>query len=424
MFKFFRFILILLSIATCILAALALVGSYQDQTWLTKAYLINFQPTQLKLGQLFQANDFKKRDNGLYMGNCYYGNSGAYGENLKSCSTPTTAQATAADTPVAANPDAATNAATGVAVAATTNAIPTGYTTTAGANTYTSATNTINLGSSSSSAIPSNLGNVGQIVQRFSSSLTYKDLGLADVYSISLWGYCRGTIGNQESIGQTYDNSNVTYTNCTKAKPAFFFDPLTVLKQELNNTIDDPKTDVNKKAALTAIRDNVSYENLNLPGDLEKNLKSMQSSTKALFAILVAVVVLSFISIIIQLLGCVLSPDHCCLSFLNFLFQCLIFVLAVVASGLSTGLYLYVRSQVNDNVKDYGVKSFLSISFYAYTWSSAAAAWLVIIFSLLGHCCGLFATNRHRFRTVHHHEESSSSDDEKLEHEHEDEHHH
>ena len=205
-------------------------------------------------------------------------------------------------------------------------------------------------------------------------------------------------------MDNNFDNSDVNYTWCSAPKAGFFFDPVEILKEELNRTIDGKSVDSQSddisqlsqtyKSELKQLIDNLSLLDLNLPGNLQNDLKTLNNLTKAGFALMIITSVLSFISIVVQLMGCCVSPDNCCLSFLNFMLQVLVFLAAIIGAGLVTGCYVFVRKQINNNLSEFGIKSFLSINFYAFAFSAAVAALLVVIFSLLGHCCGICGGGR------------------------------
>ncbi|KAK6460447.1 actin cortical patch SUR7/pH-response regulator pali [Scheffersomyces coipomensis] len=347
MFKFFRFILIVFSLACTVLSVFALVGSYANKSYLTSTYLLNFHLTQANLSAII-TDGLDKRSIGADIAS-------ATSEFWSSVQTGTAAS---------------------------------------------------DIDSSIQSAI-----------SEVTSGFTYAELGLADVYQIGYWGYCKGYVLKEEAYGGTlgsvlkpFDNSHVNYTWCSPPKAGFKFDPLVIFKTEignkLNNTIEGASTEVSPiltQAATTALQlllQNLTWDNLNLPGDLKAQLTLLNGLTVASFGIILAVAVLSFISVILQLFGCCFSPDNCCLSFLNFSFELLIFILSIVGAGLATGAYYFTRSQINDNTTEFGIKAFLSINLYAFLWSSVVAALLVVIFNLLGHCCGLFGTGRRRYRAV------------------------
>lgn len=342
MFKFFRFILIVLSLAAALLSIFGLIGSYTNKSYLTQTYLINVHLDDLDLSKLLEASDFKasktKRD---------------WASQIISAT---------------GNSDAAS----AVSDAA----------------------------SAAESYVSGNSDLINQIVQ-----LDYSDLGLSSVYQIGYWGYCKGQV-TEKHKSDTFDNSNVNITWCSKPKPGFKFDPLDIFKRELNATLQRDADGTDPISAtirndIDYLVDNLSYDNLNLPGDLNSKISIFNNLTTASFGLLLAGAVLAIISVVIQLLGCFMSPDSCCLSFLNFLFEVAIFVILFVGSVIVTFTYTYTRGQINDQTEDYGIKSYLSINFYAFIWSGTVAALLCCGFNLLGHCCGLFSTGRKRFRSQH-----------------------
>lgn len=321
------------------MSVFALVGSYKNESYLTKIYLLDFHLTHLKLSEIIDVSKFNKRDNVDRM----------------------------LDVSDVENVDAVENR-----------------------------------------DLSSTLDGVQSAIDGIIDSLTYKDLGLAEVYSISLWGYCKGEVSGEAKTKNGFDNSKINFKWCSKPKPAYFFDPLTILKHELNNTINDRITGPGEgslvetavKKQLQVLLDNVSYESLNLPGSLYKDLKLLNRLTTAAFVLILICAVLAVIAVVIQLLGCCVSPENCCLSFLNFFFQTIVFLTGVIGAGIATGAYMFVRQEINKKTSDVGVKSYLSIAFYALIWSAVVAAFLVLVFCLLGHCCGCCFGKKKKYEPV------------------------
>ncbi|KAG7661270.1 uncharacterized protein J8A68_005266 [[Candida] subhashii] len=338
----FRFTLIFLSLACTILTIFALAGSYANKSYLTDSYLINFHLAGLNLNQVIDINKFTKRDDTTTTG------------------TTTTAATTAP-----------------------------GYYTT----------------------IPA-------AIQDLFATVTPQQLGIADVYSVSYWGYCRGALlepeqeynSNLGSYFYNFDNSNVNWTWCSDPKPGFFFDPIDIMQIELTRAIEGIVVDaqseaitqltITSKSEIKVLIDNITPERLNLPGHLQSDLTRLNTLTKSAFSIMVTVAVLSFVSTVIQILGYFFSPEKCCLSFLNFLFEFSISLLSFTGSVIVTAVYVKVRGLANKEATDYGIKAFLSINFYAFTWSATMVANLVVFVNLLGHCCGMFGTGRKHYRMV------------------------
>ena len=415
-FACFRVILIFFSVACLILSCFAITGSYKNENYLTSTYLINFHLDGLDLRQIISTSV------------------GSGSNKIKKRAQDTEATATATATPTTTTGGlqlpSQVNSWIGVATSYINqpgfSSEVAGLATSLGTSIPSSISIPASISLPSGISLPSDLS-----IPRDASDLTAaiadvlnnvspQELGIADVYSTSFWGYCRGEkVGNgsepfDNSLGhwidKNFDNSNVNYTWCSPPKAGFFFDPLEIFKQEMNRTIDDISVDTQSqqinqlsqqyKTELKLLIDNLSALDLNLPGNLQNDLTLLNNLTTASFALMLITAALSFISIVVQLMACCISPDNCCLSFLNFMFQVLIFLASIIAAGLVTGCYVFVRRKVNEDLGEFGIKSFLSINFYAFAFSAAAAALLVVIFSLLGHCCGMFGSGKRRYRTV------------------------
>ena len=397
----YRFILVFFSIACLILTAFAITGSYENKSYLTPTYLINFHLNKLDLRQIISpsiGDNSSKRKR-------------ADDDND---STPTTTSTGS----IPSNAQQWINVASSIA-----GNLPSDFSSIASA-----------VGTNLPSSVPSDLASVlpsslptGDVELTISAAIANllnnvspEELGIADVYSVSYWGYCRGDLKSNKSsvfdgdlwrlVDENFDNSNVDYTWCSPPKAGYFFNPATVIREELNRTIEGQQIDsqsllINELSSqyvddLKVLVNNIADEYLNLPSDLQNNLGTLNNITKASFAMMIIAAVFSFISIVFQIMAMCLSPDNCCLSFLNFALQLVTFLASILSAGLATGAYVFVRRKVNDETGDYGIKSFLSINFYAFAWSAAVAAFLVVVFSAVGHCCGCFSGERRRYRQV------------------------
>ncbi|KAI5961303.1 hypothetical protein CANMA_003823 [Candida margitis] len=395
----FRFIIVLFSLACLVLTAFALSGSYTNKSYLTPTYLINFHLNKLDLRQIISSsigsNSNKKR-----------------ADETTSTSTPTATATATTSGSVPSNVQQWIDAASSLA-----GSLPSDLGSAASA-----------LGTNLPSSVPSDVASalssslptgdiesaVSAAIANLLSSVTPEELGIADIYSVSYWGYCRGDLKSNKSevyddaLGRTvienFENSNIDYTWCSSPKAGYFFDPATVIREELNRTIEGDKIDAQAGLIdglsaqdiddLRVLVNNIADEYINLPGDLQNDLTLLNNVTTASFALMIIAAALSFLVIVFQLIAMCLSPDNCCLSFLNFSLQLLTFLTSILSAALATGAYVFVRRKVNDEVGEYGIKSFLSINFYAFAWSAAVAAFLVVVFSAIGHCCGCFSGGR------------------------------
>lgn len=415
----FRILVLFFTIASIVLTSWAVVGSFKNQSHLTSNYLIDFQLTSLNISSLIKLQiDHNKRD-------------------ILAIDDLTPSPTTKVDpriTPLAKRLDVdsitaqiggdVNSALSGVGINA--NSL------TALAGQQTGSVNQDVLsqiaGIASTASIPPSVaslasdlaGNLDNTINDVVGKLNYTDLGLADYYSASYWGYCRGFqnkngTSNEElidhlgSFGKNFNNQNIKWVYCSPPQVGFKFDPLELIKHEIKNQLQlqsdglgdiSPQLSNYIQAELMALVSGLTYENLGLPGSLNNDLELLHNITVAAFALLLAGACLAFISFIFQMVGLCTSPHNACLSCLNFLFMFITFLVIIIGAGLSTGAYVFARNEVNKNIKDYGVKSFLSIQYYAFAWSAMVAALLMVLFSAVGYCCGCIGGSGGKYKRV------------------------
>ncbi|RLV94916.1 Pre-mRNA-processing factor 19 [Spathaspora sp. JA1] len=255
LYKAFRVILIFLSLAVTLLSIFALVGSTANKPYLTETFLIKFQLNQLNLKQVINVNQFSKRDWTQPAATTTY-DSGLW-------VTPTPQPAVNNGQP---NPAPAQAPVPG-------STTPSGY--------YTS---------------------VPAAINDLFTRLTPAQLGIADVYSVGFWGYCRGEIINPSptysTTGQlieSKDSAKTNFTWCSKPKPGFFFNPVTVLIEEMTRAINGEVVDseslpisqltTQSRSEMKVLIDNINKDYFTLPGDLQKKITQFQQLTKAAFAL-------------------------------------------------------------------------------------------------------------------------------------------
>lgn len=423
---FFRLIVLLFTVASLVLAVWSIVGSYKNESYLTGNYLLGIQTSNLNLSAIIH-DVTQKRDLGF--------KDLDYEIELTPTRTTEILQPRDLLSSLAA---VATNGASLIANAlgdqtsdlkslissvATAESINTA----ALAGAVSSATDLDNLRLLASAAsIPESIvtlaasydGDVNSIVLTLVSSINVTELGLAEYYSVSYWGYCRGELGGKEEyisklgkLGKQFNNNHVHFTYCSPAKAGYKFDPLDLLKHEIMNLIEGKVDGLPEslnaltetiEAQLLALVSSITYEDLQLPGDLKSALDLLHNLTVASFALILIGACLATVSFVFQLVGLCRSPDNACLSCLNFILMVIVFIATLIGSALSTGTFIFVRKEVNDNIEQYGLKSWLSVQYYALLWSAAAAALLLIVFAFLGYCCGCFHSGKKRYRLVHH----------------------
>lgn len=408
---FFRCLVLFFTIASIALVPWSIVGSYKNENYLTQNYLIGVQVSGVNITKLFSgASSSSKRKRAIELDQ----------ELLTWAPTPT-AESHITDFAkrdiVSDIESVASNAGANVASAfgSVTSQLATASINTADVASEISAF-------IATASIPLSLASLAEsIAEDFNlesviSSLNYTDLGLADYYSASYWGYCRGYEGlanNSDArllshlgdFGENFNKDDVSFVWCSSPKPGFKFDPLDIVKREMTNAINDDIDGLDYlpsslsdtiKAELVAIVASLTYEDLNLPGSLKDDLTLLNNLTKAALALLLAGACLAFISLVFQLIGLCCSPHNGCLSCLSYFLMLLFFLCILLGAGLSTGTYIFVRKEVNNNVEEYGLKSYLSVQYYAFAWSAMVAAFLVVVIAAIGYCCGCFSGERQR----------------------------
>ena len=382
MLALFRVPLIILTLLQLILVILAFVGSYKNSSGLNNSYLLDVHLNRLNLTTLFNisANNSKS----------------VLGVDLDTVSAKSVADGKDHDSLVF--------------IPTKTDTLPTGTTD----KDFLGAINSIATAAATAAVQLADgfYTTVSDVFLNIANLLTYSDLGLAQVYSFSNWGYCRGYEYKDNEIENSgnadWDNNHINWTYCTPPKGNYLVDPLTILKQEVINIInsdvqggiDIPVLSDFVKYELEVLVNNVSYDDLNLPGTIQEKLGKLHAASTGGFVLLILSLSFGFISFAIQALAFFMSPNSTCLTFSNFLLQILVFLVTLITAAIITATNIYIRNQINDNTPTAGMRSFLSTNLYAYLWTATVAALLVVILSFLGHFFGLFGTGRKRYRTT------------------------
>lgn len=418
---FFRLLVFFFTVATIVLSVWSLVGSYKNATYLTNNYLLGFQLSNLNiLAILTEASS--KRDvivHPVHVEAAPSKTLEARADNVASITSllggaTSLLEGLNSGADVASLASRLTDANSGVSIptSAIANAISTADASSVVAQVEQFAS-TVSIPSSLASLAADFEGDISSLLSDIVSQANVSDLGLSDFYNVGFWGYCKGNIqGNSlreitelGRFGKSFLNNHVNYTYCSKPKAGYKLDPLTLLKHEIVQKVSDYANGISSltgglsdsfAAQLVALASSISYENLGLPGDLKDKLTLIHNLTVAAFALILAGACLAFISLIFQMVGMCCTPNSSILSCCNFMLMLLVFIVVLVGSILSTVAYILVRHIVNDNVKQYGAKAYLSVQFYAFSWSAAAAALLFLVLSIIGYCCGCFHP-RHRY---------------------------
>jgi hypothetical protein len=374
MIAIFRVLIVIVTFVQVILIILAFVGSYKNSTGLNNSYLLDVHLNRLNLTTLFDisANSTKS----------------ALGFDLDSIKGKDVADGKVHDGLVF--------------IPTKTTTLPTGTT----EKDFFGAINSIATAAATAAIelVDGIYTTVSDVFLNIATLLTYSDLGLAQVYSFSNWGYCRGykikdhTIEN--SGNADWDNNHINWTYCTPPKANYLVDPLTILKQEVINIInsdvqggiDIPILSDAVISELKVLVNNVSYDDFHLPGTIQEKLGNLHAASTAGFVLLILAMAFGLINFAIQTLAIFMSPNSTCLTVADFMLQVVVFLLTLITSAIITATNIYVRNQINDYTPTAGMRSFLSTNLYAYLWTATVASLLVVILSLLGYFFGFFGT--------------------------------
>jgi hypothetical protein len=200
-------------------------------------------------------------------------------------------------------------------------------------------------------------GATSAVNSQITSETSLESLGLSDIYTFGMWGYCRGSSNS---------NGDYTPTWCSEPKSMYMFNPVDTLENELND-----------KYSIT------------LPSEFTNYISTIRTVTKMFF--------------ITSLIGCAaaaLTGIFTLLSFCSHGISCISMIIGVITfiaflivGGASTGAFLLLRNYLNNSVEEYGVKGSLgNWTFYGLVWGAVVASALTAIFNLFGICCGRTAS--------------------------------
>lgn len=396
------------------LLAWSLVGSYKNESYLTNNYLISFQLSHLNLSTIFQNTDLlSKGKRGLPETNIQ-------DELEKPEPTKTLKQRDFDPASLVTGFSAVPTGLLGGSGNSAINSIVSQYgvPTSAIAGALSSAdtnsllsearafASTASVPDSVASLVSEITGDLSSVLDHIIASAKPSDLGLSDMYSVGFYGYCKGDltggvedIGDLGALGKQFRNNNVNYTYCSPPEFGYKLDPLALIKHEMLEEIQNYGRGLSNLTGgltdsfiseLLAVTASLTYDNLGLPGNLKQDLGLLHKVTIAGFSLLFGGACLTFVSFVFQLIGIFCLPENSFLSCCNFILMFFVVLVVVIGAALTTGVFLYVRRIVNQNLDSYGVKTFLSIQFYAFAWCAGVAALLFIIMSIVGYCCGCF----------------------------------
>jgi hypothetical protein len=180
-------------------------------------------------------------------------------------------------------------------------------------------------------------------------NITAAELGLADLYKVSLWGYCSQTAGSK--------------SNCTKAK----FD---WASSALNTTAIETLT------STTGVT-------VNFPKEIKGALKTYAVVSKWTEVVYIIAIITAAVELIFGLFGFCSRAGSCC----TFILSGISTTAIIAASIMATAQSSIVTGAVLSVSKAYGVKASLNTGFLAVTWLAVAFSIGAGLFWMFSICC-------------------------------------
>lgn len=240
---------------------------------------------------------------------------------------------------------------------------------------------------------------LSSVVSEISGSLgtgLHREMGLSDIYTIGMWGYCKGNMDGTDSgidplSAELLDTHNVNFTYCSSPRAMYEFEPIELVKSQIS------LNDSSIATVLTAAVGESTTQSLlqAAQGELESAIEdAIPSSIKDQLDLVKTVSRLIFlttlIGILITFIGVLLSFCACfsrCASCILFLVSLMGTVSLFIGATSSTVMYRIVRDRFNDAFQEFGMSSGLSRMYLAFYWAAVAAAILSSLLWLLTICC-------------------------------------
>ena len=187
-----------------------------------------------------------------------------------------------------------------------------------------------------------------QAIDNLGATITAKDLGLADYYRVSMWGYCSWTDGKR---------------TCTQ--PQFDW-----ASKELNQSSSESFV-------------SPSGRKISLPEEMRGSLKAFRYVSKWTQIVYIVALVSTAVELVFGIFAICSRIGSCCTSIV-----CAIATTALIAASiLATVQASVVVGAVKTSAKAYNVQGSLSTKFLGFTWAAVAFSLGAGLFWMFTTCC-------------------------------------
>ncbi|KAK9451438.1 actin cortical patch SUR7/pH-response regulator pali [Limtongia smithiae] len=186
------------------------------------------------------------------------------------------------------------------------------------------------------------------------TTVTYSEVSsdIPGFYQVGVWNYCKGSVNSTTGSGYTIDS-------CVKPSGLFYFNPVTVIE----DAIDE--------------------------GDIDNVPSSLTSALKAAKAISYAMTILFCVSVIFSVMSFIagfFSFHSRAGSFCTLIISMFTLASSVAAAGLATGLYVVEVKAINN--ADFGITATTGRVMFGIVWAAAAASIISAFFWFISICVG------------------------------------
>jgi hypothetical protein len=169
-----------------------------------------------------------------------------------------------------------------------------------------------------------------------------------------------------------YRNATKNITDCSVPKLDFWFDPGTILSEEL--------------------KDNITLTDLHWPARIDNSLHDLKEITHGLLGVLITGLVLEGLLFLTSIAGIfesqVLAVINTILAFLAFLF-------VGISAGISTAVIVRAVADINDYGEETGIAAYRGTKYLGMTWAAVGLLLVAAILAMIS-CCRGRPSKRHR----------------------------
>ncbi|KAF2094320.1 hypothetical protein NA57DRAFT_46908 [Rhizodiscina lignyota] len=207
-------------------------------------------------------------------------------------------------------------------------------------------------------------GDINGELNSIASSLA-QQFGLKDFYSVHILDYCEGSYVPGPVPNATLSSSHIhrNVSSCSNHTSMFTFDPRAALAQSIQDS--GLGIDVNE-----------TLDELNFPDQIENEIKALRVAWKAMFVLYCIGIGLSFLCLILSILGFFQPDSGRLLPAINFLMFLLALLTLGVASAIATAIAEEGTDEINKYGKEIGISSSVGHKFLIITWIATGVMFL------------------------------------------------